>query len=203
MEDTISQTAVSENTPIAASPAVDEAAGLQRIIAELRQLDDDAKLRIIKTVCMFFGLSVGDDSAVFSVRSTRQSVQASVPEFRFSESESTPTAKRFLSDKAPATDVERVACLAYYLTHYRGTQHFKTKDITELNTEAAQRKFSNTAVAVDNATKTGYLVPSIKGSKQLSASGEKFVELLPDRDAAKAAVDRPRRARTKKPTQKK
>lgn len=200
MEDTTAPIASPDR---AASAQVNEAAGLQRIIAELSPLAVDARLRIIKTVCMFFGLSVEEDVAVPNVRSARQIVQATVPEFRFSESDSTPTAKRFLSDKAPATDVERVACLAYYLTHYRGTQHFKTKDITELNTEAAQRKFSNTAVAVDNATKTGYLVPSIKGSKQLSASGERFVELLPDRDAAKAVVDRPRRGRSKKPTQKK
>jgi len=36
----------------------------------------------------------------------------------------------------------------------------------------------------------GYLVPSVKGSKQLSASGEKFVEALPDRDAAKEILER-------------
>ena len=45
--------------------------------------------------------------------------------------------KEFLFQKQPKTDVERVACLAYYLTHYRGTPHFKTVDISKLNTEAA------------------------------------------------------------------
>lgn len=100
------------------------------------------------------------------------------------------TAKQFMHDKAPNTDVERVACLAYYLSHYRASPHFKTKDITALNTEAAQRRFSNTAFAVENATKTGYLVPSIKGCKQLSAAGERFVEALPDRVAARDAMDR-------------
>ena len=32
--------------------------------------------------------------------------------------------KDFLMEKAPNTDVERIACLAYYLTHYRSTPHF-------------------------------------------------------------------------------
>lgn len=191
-------------SPDKSSPqVVDEAAALQHIIAELSAIPDDAKLRIVRTVCMFFGLSRGDDEGGFLQRPSRQTTQIAVPEFRFSEDNATPSVKQFLADKAPTTDVERVACLAYYLTHFRSTQHFKTKDITELNTEAAQRKFSNTAVAVDNATKAGFLVPSIKGCKQLSASGERFVELLPDREAAKLVVDRPKRGRSKKSSQRK
>jgi hypothetical protein len=95
-------------------------------------------------------------------------------------------------DKSPRTDVERVACLAYYLAHYRGAPHFKTKDITALNTESAHKPFSNTAVAVDNAAKMGYLVPSVKGAKQISASGERFVEALPDREAAREIFEQSR-----------
>ena len=96
--------------------------------------------------------------------------------------------KEFLLKKQPQSDVERVACLAYYLAHYRGQVHFKTGDISALNTEAAQRKFSNTAAAVGNATSYGYLAPAVKGMKQLSASGEIYVEALPDREAANAAM---------------
>src|SRR5258705_835088 len=36
------------------------------------------------------------------------------------------SAKEFLAEKRPKTDVERVACLAYYLTHFRETPEFKT-----------------------------------------------------------------------------
>lgn len=91
-------------------------------------------------------------------------------------------------EKSPKTDVERVACLAYYLTHYRSTPHFKTLDISTLNTEAAQPKFSNTAVSTNNAVKLGYIVPSTKGHRQLSALGERFVQALPDRNAAKEVL---------------
>src|SRR5437879_2148026 len=34
-------------------------------------------------------------------------------------------AKEFLAAKRPTTDVERVACLAYYLTHAKNKPHFK------------------------------------------------------------------------------
>jgi len=103
--------------------------------------------------------------------------------------------KEFMIEKQPRTDVERVACLAYYLTHYRDQPHFKTLDLSKLNTEAAQPKFSNAANSVNNAVKRGYLAPSTKGNRQLSAAGEQFVHALPDREAAKNAManHRPRR----------
>src|SRR5262249_52301053 len=112
----------------------------------------------------------------------------------FSE-EKTVSAKEFVFQKKPQSDVERVTVLAYYLTHYRDTPYFKTLDISKLNTEAAQPKFSNAAYAVENATKLGYLVPASKGTKQLSAAGEVFVDALPDREAAKQArqAARPKR----------
>lgn len=53
--------------------------------------------------------------------------------------------KEFMVQKRPRTDIERVACLGFYLTHYRDTPHFKTLDISKLNTEAAQPKFTNAA----------------------------------------------------------
>ena len=93
-----------------------------------------------------------------------------------------------MRDKAPQSNLERAACLAYYLTHYRDTPYFKTLDISALNTEAAQPKFSNASVAVEDAMKAGLLVQATKGNKQLSAAGELYVQSLPDRAAAKASV---------------
>jgi hypothetical protein len=96
--------------------------------------------------------------------------------------------KDFLMEKAPKTDVERIACLAYYLTHYKATPHFKTLDISQLNTEAAQPKFSNAGYSANNALKLGYIVSSVKGHRQLSGLGERFVQALPDRNAAKEVL---------------
>lgn len=178
-------------------PTVDDFEALSTIVGILKKLDSDAQKRVLQSVQTFLGIAP---------ERSQQSSNGTLP---FSEApydqsfsrDRTVSPKEFLRDKNPATDVERVTCLAYYLTHYRDTPHFKTLEISTLNTEAAQPKFSNTAVAVDNARKLGYLVPATKGNKQITALGEKFVELLPDREAAREAVRnfRPRRrGKTKK-----
>jgi hypothetical protein len=101
----------------------------------------------------------------------------------------TLTPKNFLLEKKPATDVERATCLAYYLAHYRDTSKFKTKQLTELNKEAAQPKFSNAAVAVQNATvQNQFLSQAGAGDKQITARGEALVEALPDQEKVKAAL---------------
>jgi hypothetical protein len=92
--------------------------------------------------------------------------------------------KQFMDQKRPNTDVERVACLSN-----RGQPHFKTSDISKMNTEAAQRAFSNASLAVGNADTSGYLTNAGKwGLKQITAFGEKIVEALPDRDAVLAVI---------------
>jgi hypothetical protein len=93
--------------------------------------------------------------------------------------------KDFIFEKDPRTEPERLACLAYYLTHYRDTPYFKTVDLTRLNTEAAQRSLSNPAVASSNAIRDGFFVSAPKaGYKQLSAMAERFVHALPNRTEA-------------------
>jgi len=106
--------------------------------------------------------------------------------------------KEFMKSKAPSNDVQRVACLAYYLTHYRGTPHFKSRDLTSLNTEAAGLKI-NMSRAVNNATNQNhYLAAAGSGKKQITAHGEDVTNALPDQEAAKAIEEkgRPRRRKT-------
>lgn len=108
------------------------------------------------------------------------------------------SAKQFLAQKAPRSDIERVTVLAYYLAHARGKAHFKTAELSTLNTEAAGARLSNASYAASNAQKKkGYLVAATGGAKQITARGEAFVEALPDYEAAEAAVaampGRPRR----------
>lgn len=164
---------------------------LQKIISVLQELSQDSREKLLKTVITFFGIQT-TGRRVISEESTQLSFDKALPSFSEDRSMSP---KEFLIEKEPHTDVEKVACLAYYLTHYRDTQHFKTIDISKLNTEAAQRKFSNATKAIANAMRSGYLVPSTKGHKQLSAAGELFVQALPDRNAAREAMSKahPRR----------
>jgi hypothetical protein len=115
------------------------------------------------------------------------------------------TPRQFLASKSPTTDVERVTCLAYYLTYARNTPHFKTKELVELNTEAAGQKFSNPSQATANAKiRNGYLAEAGRGNRQITPLGEAVVLAMPDREAvARAIADGPRRVRRKSGPRKK
>ena len=163
---------------------------LTTIIGALKRLKTDEQLRTLQAVSMFLGLAVQTQQPT-GPNQHRASPSNDEPSNStigsFSEDRK-QSAKEFLRDKKPVSDVERVACLAYYLTHYRDTPHFKTLEISTLNTEAAQPKFSNASMAVDNASKAGLLVQAVKGSKQLSSAGEHYVQTLPDREAARETL---------------
>jgi hypothetical protein len=164
-----------------------ELQALQSVIAALQSVDVHARRRIMEAAAMF--LDVGQGTATVSRRPVPAAEKPDTgPSYPSFSADTAMSPKEFLFEKQPRTDVERIAVLAYYLTHYRDTPHFKTLDLSKLNTEAAQPKFSNAANSANNAVKRGYLVPSNKGQRQLSASGERFVAALPDRDAARAAM---------------
>lgn len=166
---------------------------LTRIVSALEALDETARRRVFDAVATFFGFSP-EPSRSHSPSPSHASTTASF------SSEQSISPKEFMLEKQPRTDVHRIACLAYYLTHFRDMPHFKTIDLSKLNTEAAQPKFSNAAKSVDNATSYGYLAQATKGNKQLSGAGERFVQALPDMDAAKAALaaTRPRKKNKKR-----
>jgi hypothetical protein len=168
------------------------------VVSALQTLtDDDVRERVLSSAAAFFRITFASgghlvpSSTLRSAPNHQQTVTAPFSEDR------TITPKDFLVQKQPRTEVERVACLAYYLTHYMGVKYFKTIDISKLNTEAAQPKFVNASQAVENATKTHYLAAGAKGNKQISAGGELFVQALPDREAARTAMAtmKPRRRR--------
>lgn len=98
------------------------------------------------------------------------------------------TAKVFMAQKRPASDMERITCLAYYLTHYRNISAFKTVELTKLNTDAAQPKLSNPAASARNAVGQDYLSLAGGGRKQITTRGEAMVIALPDRSKVKEAL---------------
>ncbi len=170
-------------------------AALQQIIKALGRVQPDHRLRVLQSVMTFFGMNGGmaQEGVVQAAAAQTSGTKAadiggtSARSLDFSTRQSM-SPKEFMKEKQPQTDVERIACLAYYVSHYRDTPHFKTLDLSKINTEAAQPKFANAAYSVNNALNSGYLAPAPKGFKQLSAIGEHFVQLLPDREAAKAAM---------------
>ena len=177
---------------------------LTRVMTYFKQLPPDERQILLQLIATNFKIGIPNTNQSVSAQETATEDPSEISRpGRFSEDRSM-SPKDFIMEKQPRTDVERVASLAYYLTHYKNTPHFRTLDISKMNTDAAQPKFSNAAMAVDNATKTGYLVPATKGNKQLSARGEQFVQALPDRDAAKEVMSNTRhRRRTRKQMPKK
>ncbi len=172
---------------------------LQDAVKVFRRLDDEGRATLLKTLSTLFSINI-----VPEVSKGPRTVSYGEPTERFSKEQSL-SPKEFILKKQPRSDVERVACLAYYLAHYRDQPHFKTFDISQVNTEAAQTKLSNPAQTVINATNYGYLAPAAKGMRQLSAAGEMYVEALPDREAANAALtnSRPKRSTKKASARKK
>jgi len=136
---------------------------LTEVLTALKKLDHEGQERMIQTICTFFKLTPASQKPGSPSQSSYPSQAFSRPG-SFSEDRSM-SAKDFMMDKQPRTDVEKVVCLAYYLTHYANTPHFQTVDISKLNTEAAQIKFSNAAFSVNNAVQCGYLVPAPHGKK--------------------------------------
>ena len=123
-----------------------EIIALRNIIELLSGLDKDSQARVLRTVSTFFATEPNSPSTSYDQLSLDPEHAGNA----FSNREDL-TPKDFLAAKEPRSDVERVACLAFYLSHYRETPHFKTAEISKLNTEAAQPKLSNTAHTVSNS----------------------------------------------------
>ena len=166
---------------------------IQQMIDAMLEFDKDTRIRMLRTVATFFGIEFLSQSAAKT--SIVDTSRDTTPPFS-SREELSP--KDFLIQKKPRTDVERVACLAFYLLHYRNIPHFRTTEISKLNTEAAQIKFSNASNAINNATQSGFLVAASKGTKQLSAPGEQFVDHLPDYATARKVMSELKPRRRKK-----
>jgi hypothetical protein len=180
---------MSEGEPISDSEAI------ANLIAVFERVGPGSRERIFHTLGTYLGFGRRPEHELPGRRPSGPDAGGTLAGFTEDRSLS---AKEFMLQKLPHTDVERVACLAYYLTHYQDTRHFKTVDISRLNTDAAQVKFSNAAFSVANATSRGYLTQAGKGFKQISALGEQFVAALPDRDAAKSVMNAFRRRRPPK-----
>jgi hypothetical protein len=110
--------------------------------------------------------------------------------------------KAFMAKKRPSSEIERITCLAFYLTKHRNVSAFKTKDLTKLNTEAAQPTFSNPTVFARNAEAAGYLAKAGGGSKQISDLGELLVDALPNRERVKTILEENKTSRKRRNSKK-
>jgi len=168
-----------------------------RLIELLEPLSVEDREHVLRTIATWFRIEIGPNisSAAVSHRPVAIPQTSQAADEKFSN-RPVQSVKDFVFEKEPRTEPERMACLAFYLTHFREMPHFKNTDLVQLNAEAAQRTFSNPGVAANNAGRDGYFVSAPKaGFKQLSAMGERFVHALPNREAAEQIRQRMKRGR--------
>ena len=172
----------------------------QEVAAVLLPLKADGRARVVATVGTFFGLADAPAAPIAAPKAAaprggapagrraapKTAAAAKVPQAAAATGAG-PTPKAFMAEKKPATDVERVACLAYYLTHHRDMKQFKAGDIRKLAGEVGGKGFGNAMTSVNNTTRAGFLATVSRGNKRLAAAGKRYVDKLPDRAAAKAA----------------
>lgn len=189
------------------NPFNQELQALAAVLDALGPLDEKARTFVLRTAIERLELSISVGNAgkgeriARAVRDDEDTDRNGGGSARDGE---TPSAKDFLKDKKPASDVQHIAVLAYYLTHYGDKDEFNTQDLMALNTTARGRRITNPTRAVDNATRSGgILIPGTGSSrmKRLSTHGEEVVDALPDQDAVKALLKTaktPARRRTAK-----
>src|SRR5260221_2973420 len=98
----------------------------------MQKLDPSSRQKILDTITACFQSSWSIAPATRALHKSGQPLSYADRETdsSFSEDRSIPP-KQFLFERQPLTDVEKVACLAFYLTHYRNIPHFKTLDISK------------------------------------------------------------------------
>lgn len=154
---------------------------LDEVLVALDGLEQSDQLWVLQTVWSRLGIASAPAPAAGSMA---RGLPAPTP---ISAMPASTDPKTFIRQKAPINDVQRVACLAYFLTHVRGTPHFKSRDIAALNTDAAGPRINMSRAVNNAANQNHYLAPAGGGKKQITSRGEDVVNALPDQEAVRAA----------------
>jgi hypothetical protein len=196
----------------AKSESVDKGlAAVKTVFDALEPLDDALRNFVLTSVGTLLGKPISESARINNIPPAPQQIQQPAvnpailtPAAHVGHSahqNNGQAAKLFMKSKQPASDVQRVTCLAYYLTHSMSQPQFKTKDITKLNSDAGQIRLSNPTHAITNAERqNGFIVPAGRGLKQITSLGEDVVAALPDQEQVKIVLSnhhRPRRNKSK------
>src|SRR5580692_3007811 len=96
-----------------------------KIIEVLEPLSLHDREHVLRTVTTWLRVGVSADAGLTESSATPISSSHPSPsdDEKFSD-RAVQSAKEFLMEKDPITEVERLACLAYYLTHFQETPQF-------------------------------------------------------------------------------
>src|SRR5687767_3371055 len=98
---------------------------ITNILSTLKKFDSEEREKILQTIDTYFDSKPRATNGSSKFQDHPESNYSN--DSAFSEDRSM-SPKAFLAQKKPQTDIERIACLAYYLTHYIEMPHFKTID---------------------------------------------------------------------------
>ena len=156
---------------------IEDTAVLAQVISLFKQLPPEERERVHKAIGAYFGLGDGKNEIFPTI-----SVSDVAKKIKFSTVKHQDP-KEFLVNKHPRDLLERVLCLAYYITYDMGLGSFSALHISKLNTEAAQTKLPEILVLKD-ALKWGYVSGGLSGKILLTKVGERLVEALPNFELA-------------------
>jgi hypothetical protein len=173
------------------SKTVSPADVFSKVVAELQKLGDDGRARTIKAILAFFdqeGLQPRTDDRAFTgtggsgISTTRRMTGGAVAYF---------------DQKQPKSKVEEIAVAARYREEVAKAEMSTQEELRAVFSDA-RRNFDarNFRRDIENArNKNLFTRGTGRGVVQLSAVGQKLVDSLPDRSAAKALTSK---TRTKK-----
>ena len=156
---------------------LDPADALKAVTTALEPLPDAEKQWVLQSAASRWTLAmqVQNPGGGGSGTGTLGSIQNNILQEPFKPTD----ARAFMRQKNPATDIQRIACLAYF--HMKtGQPTFTSKDIQNINTNSGGSKIDFTR-ALDNATRKARYISTVQGrEKHLTTLGEDVVEALPD-----------------------
>lgn len=188
---------------------VDATSALVTVVQALEPLTESDRQWVLQSVASKWSVNIQltapNGSPMRPGSATTQMIQSLAGNGEAAAAIANKDIRTFMRIKKPATDVERVACLIYYLAKTTGQVGCKSKDISQANIDFGGTKFNMTR-ALDNATRRSkYLSSRGAQEKQLTPLGEDVVEALPDQAAVAAVIaeSRVRKVPKKKATKKK
>lgn len=168
---------------------------LKSVVETLDSLESNEKQWVLQSAASLWSITIAPNSsaagAATGAGTNGGTFAGASPGGNGQQTDVQKDPKAFIKAKNPQSETQRVACLAYFLSNYRGTPAFKAKEIVALNTESRGPAF-NVPRAVNNAAnaKHKYLSSVGQGQKQITAHGEEVVEALPDLEKLKEVESR-------------
>jgi uncharacterized protein (DUF934 family) len=115
----------------------------------------------------------------------------------FSEDRTMPI-HEFVDEKKPKTDATRIACLAYYLSHYRDQKTFGADELFRLNKVSKRWAVANPRLALQAAVRSGLIERAGVDRYAITPAGTLKVSALPDGPRVTNIEVRTRRSSTKR-----